>query len=80
MGRAIGRIGPGLGDDACTISRSDFLFIGLDQQVERSWIDITFLGQHGFQGANAQLDFRKLGMIVIVVVLVVMVMFRHPPL
>jgi hypothetical protein len=52
-------------------------FIGLDQQVERSRIDIAFFGQHGFQSAHAQLGFRKLGMLVIVVVFVVVVMFGH---
>ena len=72
---AIGWIGPGFRNDTRAVARSDFLLIGLDQQVERNRIDIAFFGQHGFQGAYAHLGFRQLRMIVIVVVFVVM--FGH---
>ena len=55
--RAIGRIGPGFCDDARAVTRPDFLFIGLDQQIECGGVDITLFGQHRFQGAHAKLGF-----------------------
>ena len=70
---AIGRIGPGPGDDAGAVARADLLLVGLDQEIERGRIDVAFFGQHRFQRAHAQLGFRQFGMVVIVVVMMVVV-------
>jgi hypothetical protein len=67
---AVGRIGPGLGHHAGAVARADLLLVGLDQKVERGRIDIALFGQHGFQRAHAQLGFRELGMLVVVMVVV----------
>ena len=69
--RAIGRIGPGLCDDARAVARPDFLFIGLDQQIERGWVDITLFGQHRFQRAHAKLGFGQLRMVMVVMMVVI---------
>ena len=65
------RIAPGLGDDAGAVMRADLGLIGLDDGVERRRIDIALLGQHGFERAHAQLHFRQLGAVVVVMVVVV---------
>src|SRR5690242_19082078 len=67
------RIDPGLGNDEGAVARADLLLVGLDQKVERGGVDIALLGQHGFERANAQLRFRKLGMVVVVVMVMVMI-------
>ena len=71
--RAIGGIGPGLGDDAGAVARADLRLVGLDQAIERGRIDVALLGQHGLQRADAQLGLRELGMVVVVVMMVVVV-------
>ncbi len=45
--------------------------------VERRRIDIAFFGQHGFQRAHAQLGFRQLGMVVVVMMVIVGVVVCH---
>ena len=70
---AVSRIGPGLGDDAGAVARSDFLLVSLDQEIERRRIDIVLLGQYRFQRAHAQFGLRQFGMIVVVMMVVVIV-------
>ena len=49
------------------VARADLGLVGLDDGVERGRIDVALLGQHGLQRAHAQLRFRQLGMLVVVV-------------
>ena len=70
-----GRIGPGLGDDAGAVVRADPGLERLDHHVERGRIDIALLGQHGLEGAHAQLHLGELRAVLVIVVVVVVV--RH---
>src|SRR5580700_9174429 len=53
--------------------RADLGFKGLDDGIERSWIEIALFSQHGFQRANAQFSLGQFRMIVVGV----MVMVAH---
>ena len=70
---AIGWIGPGPCDDACAVARADLGFIGLDQFIKRSRIDVTLLGENGLEGAHAQINRRQFRMIVVVVMIMMIV-------
>src|SRR5262249_24042733 len=74
------RVAPGLGYDGGTVAWPDPRFVSLDNGVQGGRIDIAFLGEHGFQCANAQLHFRKLGMVVVVVMIAVVIVPGHSPL
>ena len=75
--RAEFRIGPGLGYDLCPDMRTDPLLVRLDDRIERGRIHIPFLRENGFEGADAQLHFRELGAMLMVVVMVMIVVVRH---
>jgi len=49
-------IGPGLGDHAGAVMRTDLGLIGLHDGVQRGGIDIALFRQHRLQRAHAQLD------------------------
>ena len=65
-----GRVDPGLGDDGGAVARADARLVCFDDRVERNGGDVALLGEHGFQRAHAQLRFRQLGMVVIVMMVV----------
>ena len=72
------RIGPGAGHDARAVARPDARLVRLDDGVERRRIDMALLGQDGFERAHPRLhlgQFRMIGMVVIVMMVVVIV--RH---
>ena len=85
-----------LGHHQRPATRADFGLVGLDNQIERSWIDIAFGQQNGFECAhpNGRLrQFRTMIMIVVVVmvgmpvmmimgmvVIVVVIMRAHGPI
>ena len=73
----IGRIGPGLGDDAGAVARADLGLVGLDQGVDRRRIDIAFLDQDGFERPHPQLDFRQMAMVVVVVMMGMIMIVCH---
>ena len=68
-----GRIAPGPGDDARADMRADLGLVGLDDAVERGRVDIAFLGQHGFERADARLHLGQFGAVVVMMVIVGMV-------
>ena len=74
-----GRICPGLGDNLRAVMRADLGLVSLDDGIQRSRIDIAFLGQDRLQRAHAQLGLRQFGMVVIVVVsgVVIVIMVAH---
>ena len=53
--------------------RADLGFIGLDDFVDRRWVKVAFLGQHGFERADAQLHLVELRAVLVVIVVVIMV-------
>ena len=64
------RIGPRLGDDPRAIVGADLGFIGLDDGIERRGIDVSLLGQNGFQRSHAQFGFGEFRMVVVMMVIV----------
>src|SRR5262245_35421455 len=62
-------IAPGLGNDARAGVGADLGLVGLDDEIERSRIDIALLGQDRLQRAHAQLRLGELGAVLVVVVL-----------
>ena len=62
------RIEPGFRNNLRAIVRTDFRFVGLDDGIESSRIDIAFLGQDGLERAYAQFGLGQFRMVVIVVV------------
>src|SRR5205823_2731302 len=71
---AEGGIGPGLGDDARAVVRANLLLIGLDQQIERSRLDIALLGQDRFERAHADLHLGQFRAVIVVVMMTMIVM------
>ena len=61
-----GGIGPRLGDNPGAIVRADLGFVGLDNGIERSRIDIAFFGQDGFERPHAQLRLGQFRVMMIV--------------
>ena len=70
---AIRGIGPGAGDHAGAVPRPDLGLVGFDQEIERGRIDITLLGQDGFERAHAQFGLGQVRMVVVAVMMVVIV-------
>jgi hypothetical protein len=66
-------ITPGFGDDASAVVRPDLGLIGLDDGVERGRIDIALFGKHRFQRAHAQLHFRQLRAVIVMIVVLMVV-------
>ena len=64
------RIAPGLGDDAGADMRTDLGLVGLDQRVDGGGVEIAFLGQHGFERADAQLHFGQFRAVVVMMIVV----------
>src|SRR5262249_59128678 len=62
------RIAPGLGHHARARVGTDLGLEGFDDEIERGRIDIALLRQNGFQRAYAQLGFRELRAVLIVIV------------
>ena len=61
-------IAPGLGNDARAGVGADLGLVGLDDEIERSRIDVALLGQDRFQRAHAQLRLGELRPVFVVVV------------
>ncbi len=70
---AVGRIAPGFRHHMGTVARPDLGLVGLDQKVESGRVHIAFLGQNGFERADAQLRLRQFRMVVVVMMMVVIV-------
>jgi hypothetical protein len=68
-----GGIAPGPRHDAGAVVRADLGFIGLDDGIERTRLDITLFGQDRFERAHAQLGLGQFRMVVVVI----MVMAAH---
>ena len=51
-------IDPRLGDNAGPIVRADFFLVGLDQKIERSWLNVALLGENTLKSAHTQLHLR----------------------
>jgi hypothetical protein len=68
------RIGPRLGDDPRAIVRADFGLERLDDEVERSGIDVAFFGEHRLHRAHAKLHLGEFRAVFVVVVIVIV---RH---
>jgi hypothetical protein len=49
-------VAPRARHDLRSIARTDLGLVSVDQHIERRGVDIALLGQHRFQGANAQLQ------------------------
>ena len=58
-------IDPGARDDARAVARTDLGLIGVDQDIERSGIDVAFLREHRLQRADAHVHFAELAVIVV---------------
>ncbi len=63
-------IDPRACDDARAVARSDPGLVRVDQDIERSGIDIAFLREHRLQRADAHLHFAELAVLVVL-------MLRH---
>ncbi len=69
-----GRIAPGLGDDARPDMGADLGLVGFDQGVDGGGVEIAFLGQHGFERADAQLHLGELRAVVVVMIVVIVLL------
>jgi hypothetical protein len=52
--------------------RADLRLIGLDDEIERLGVDVTFLGQDGFERPHPKLHFAELGAVIVVMMVVVL--------
>ncbi len=67
------RIAPRLGDDAGADMGPDLGLVGFHQRVDGGGVEIAFLGEHGFERADAQLHLGQLRAVVVVIVVIVVV-------
>src|SRR5713101_7404541 len=57
--------------------RADLGLIGLDDEIERSRVDVALFRQDGLERAHAQLHLRELRAVLVVMMVVVMVVVSH---
>jgi hypothetical protein len=62
------RIDPGFGDNSRAVTRAGFMFVGVDQGIERGWIDESFFDQQRFERLDAQRGVGRHGLMFMVVV------------